>query len=83
MCLTNVQLDSVRQADKRQISFNGAGRLMGAAIQTDERIKWKTGWVIRDGNLSVRYEVLVLSKVLSVIADDRTRQNGNGRLSVR
>ena len=25
----------------------------------------------------------VLSKVLSVIVDDRTRQNGNGRLSVQ
>ena len=36
MCLTNIQLDSVRQADKRQISSNGASRLMGAAIQTDD-----------------------------------------------
>ena len=42
--LTQVQSGNVREADKKQIKSKGAGRLMGAAIQTDERIKWKTGW---------------------------------------
>ena len=39
--LTKVQLGNVRlrEADKRQISSKGASRLMGAVIQTDERIK--------------------------------------------
>ena len=39
MRLTKVQLGYVRDADKRQIRSKGASRLMGAAIQTDERIK--------------------------------------------
>ena len=39
MCLTKVQLDIVKDAAKRQISSKNASRLMGATIQTDERIK--------------------------------------------
>ena len=39
MGLTKVQLGYVRDADKRQISSKGTSRLMGAAIQTNERIK--------------------------------------------
>ena len=37
--LTKVQLGNIREADKRQISSKGASSLMGAAIQTDKRIK--------------------------------------------
>ena len=39
MCLTKIQFSNVSDADKRQISSKGASMLMGAASQTDERIK--------------------------------------------